>query len=209
MYEIWPVLCAGCDRPGQGRLCNDCTPFGVHRVGVKDAPLGGTWALAGYDSGTGRALARSKQRGDRAIAVRLAGLFSLRLRPFVGPEHFTAIVPAPSARRTLLRRGFSVASVLARALSTATGVPLAAALHLAGGTQQARLGRAARKRNLKGRVSATRSVHGRVLLVDDVLTTGATATAAAAALQQAGAAEIWLATLTAVRDDPTWRDTAL
>lgn len=110
----------------------------------------------------------------------------------------TAIVPAPSTPWNLWRRGFSLAALAAADLAAGSGHPLALALRRRGGSKQTQLDATARKHNLQGKIRCRTPMHGVVLLVDDVLTTGATASACAAALRELGAAEIRFATLCAV-----------
>lgn len=107
------------------------------------------------------------------------------------------IVPVPLHRRRLLSRRYNQAALLARELSLLTAIPaLPDALERTRHTQpQAGLSRKARLGNVEGafRVRPRRrpSVEGkRLVLVDDVITTGATVNSCAAALLKAGAAEI-------------------
>ncbi len=128
---------------------------------------------------------------------RLFGLWMARAYP--RDQLFEVIVPVPSHWRRRLWRGFDQAAVLARELSRHLGVPVAEALRRTRHTDpQAGLARRQRRLNVRGcfRAAAPETVRGRrVLLIDDVLTTGATANAAAAALKEAGAARIGVFTL--------------
>lgn len=104
-----------------------------------------------------------------------------------------AITYIPSARTKLLRRGFNPSEFLARAVAKQWHLPL---LHQAlikqGGQDQRSLGRVARFRNMKASFRSGRdAVNGlHILIVEDVVTTGATIFAAAAVLKQAGAASV-------------------
>lgn len=119
-------------------------------------------------------------------------------------EEADIIVPVPLHRRRLLRRRYNQSSVLAVALGSASGLRVnVGALRRTRNTQsQGSLGRRAREINVRGSIqvnaSARPSLAGRrVLLIDDVLTTGATANACARSLLAAGAA--WVDVLTLAR----------
>jgi ComF family protein len=104
---------------------------------------------------------------------------------------FDLIVPVPLSRERLRERGYNQALLIARGVSRATATPMrqsSLARHLHGEAQSSK-GRDAR-RDILGAYAA-RSVAGRrVLLVDDVTTTGATALACAAALLESGAQSV-------------------
>lgn len=104
------------------------------------------------------------------------------------------LVPVPLTRARLRERGFNQAELLARALSRRTGWPIQCLLRRErGGPSLARLGRRERERVAEHAYSlnwASESVlgpHSEVLIVDDVITTGATGVACAEALSTAGA----------------------
>lgn len=113
-----------------------------------------------------------------------------------GPPEADAVTWVPLARTRLASRGFDQAKVLARALAARSGVPAAPLLHRAGDSgPQARRSGTERRLALQGAfLPSGRPVPARVLLVDDVLTTGATADACARVLLDAGAREVSLAT---------------
>ncbi|MBI5280738.1 MAG: ComF family protein [Candidatus Solibacter usitatus] len=114
---------------------------------------------------------------------------------------FDAIVPMPLHWRKLLVRGFNQSRLLAVELSRRTGIPTEPLLRRRRHTSaQAGLSGAQRRANVAGAFGASPSVRGRrLLLIDDVFTTGATVNAAAGALKQAGAARV--AVLTLARTD--------
>jgi ComF family protein len=120
-------------------------------------------------------------------------------RELPGRSDAIAFVPMHKARRRL--PGGNHAEAIARALAPTLGVPCVAALMRTRETrQQARLGGPARRRNLEGAFRAS-DVRGlRILLVDDVLTTGATALACARALYAAGASDVQLIALAGAID---------
>jgi competence protein ComFC len=112
---------------------------------------------------------------------------------------FDVVVPMPLYWRKRWQRGFNQAALLSREVSRRTHVPVANALRRVKNTAaQAGLTNAKRRLNVSGAFLAkSRSaLRGkRVLLIDDVLTTGATAASCARALKAAGAAEVTLLTL--------------
>jgi predicted amidophosphoribosyltransferase len=116
-----------------------------------------------------------------------AGLLSERLpRPAVD---VIAYIP-PDGDRSL-QRGHQPAEGLARALGLAWGLPVAPLLvRRRRVSRQTGLPRDERRRNVRGAFGARGPVRGRVALVDDVYTTGATVSAAATALRAAGASAV-------------------
>lgn len=107
------------------------------------------------------------------------------------------IVPVPLARWRLVRRQFNQSSLLARELAKLTGIPWSPdALSKVRETKpQVTLTGVARRENLRGAFLVTRSGRGhiegkRIVLLDDVITTGATAEAATRALVSAGATRV-------------------
>lgn len=106
------------------------------------------------------------------------------------PPARLVVVPVPLASSRLRERGFNQAELLAGPLAAALGAPLVRALaREPGGRRQAGLSGGARQSNVEGRFVARRGPDrppAHALLVDDVLTTGATALACATALVEAG-----------------------
>ena len=196
---FWPAVCAGCGCLGEEVLCGRCRPRHVHRVSVAVSSLSGAWTLAGYDSSMGHALRTAKVEGNRGLVSKLGTLLGRRLLPAVRGAAFTAVVPAPSNLWSRWQRGFSAASVLAHRVGHELSTPTVEALSRRGWGRQSALSAAERRRNLRGRVQPRRAVSGRILLIDDVVTTGSTAAVCVEELMRAGASEIWLAALCVAR----------
>ena len=108
------------------------------------------------------------------------------------------IAPIPTTRRRARTRGYNQAALLAEAIADRVGMPLVEALERRqGGSTQVGLHPAERRANVRRaftvRAEARATLKGaRVLLVDDVLTTGSTAMEAARPLVQAGATKVFL-----------------
>ena len=135
-----------------------------------------------------------KYRGYTPIAQKLAAPLLAGVVDKSRP--FDAVVPVPLHRTRLRKRGFNQAALLARALSGRISTPVSDTLQVVRSTRdQVELSAAERRRNVAGAFRAATRVRGRLLLVDDVFTTGATTTACASALLRAGAAEVHALTL--------------
>jgi len=153
--------------------------------------------------------------GPYAGALR-AAVLALKHEPFVGRrlallleetqarpplDAVTLVVPAPLHPERERERGFNQAALLAAALAKRTGLALDghSLVRVAhAGRHRAGMDARARRETVEGafEVVRPRLVAGeRVLLVDDVLTTGATASACAAALRAAGASEVFVLTV--------------
>jgi ComF family protein len=104
------------------------------------------------------------------------------------------VVPVPLHWRRQLARGYNQAERIARAVARRTGLPLVSALARRRGTPpQSSLGREERQTNLRGAFRirrAARIQERRIVLIDDVATTGATLDAAASVLKKNGAAAV-------------------
>jgi ComF family protein len=178
-------------------VCDGCAPDTPHRLAAP-AGIGALWVLAGYDAPLGAALRRAKYRPDRVVALALARRLAEALAPIGRPD---AVVPVPTPWTRRMSRGFSLPHLLAHAVSERLGAPLVEALGVAPGRSQASLRADARRENLARRIATLSAVPGRVLLVDDVVTTGATAQACARALLAEATREVWLAAVCAARED--------
>ena len=200
---IYPVRaeCMGCgSKAGFDRdwLCEDCRQALANRwVGAAPAPAGGLIDGAAYGylyGGPAGGLVRSlKYRGVSRLAEPM-GRQMVRAFQGLQPAHIDCVTPVPMHVRRTRRRGIDHALLLAREVAAGLELPLETALVRTRNTrQQARLSEAERLHNLDGAFAVTRDVSGRrVLLVDDVCTTGATANACAAALLEAGASAVLL-----------------
>jgi predicted amidophosphoribosyltransferase len=169
-------------------LCPDC------RVRIRSGPPGRTvlagvgpvgWA-APYDGTARRALTALKFGGRVRLAAPLAEAIAAACAELAGRR---VVVPVPAAGRRLRRRGFDPAALLASALGAELGLPRSACLRRRDGRRQVGRTRAERIASPPS-VGARHAAPPRALLVDDVITTGATLAACAAALRDAGCASV-------------------
>jgi ComF family protein len=191
--------CPRCGRPDGGRRCETC---GDWPEGLIDAAR---FAFA-YRRPVSGMVRRMKYQGVARMADWMAAEMAGTVRGEL-PGGFDLVVPVPMHRRRQRARGANHAAALARALALELDIPFSDALvRIRDTRQQARLSAAARRVNLEGAFQATADVSGRrVLLVDDVLTTGATALACARALRAAGAEGVSFIALAGAVDRPSHR----
>ena len=187
--------CALCQRPfgegtvEQGAICAPCLAEPPRHDGIAAGAL--------YNDAS-RKLVLAFKHGKRiSLAPMLARLIAARLPRGDGTW---LVVPVPLHRSRLWRRGFNQAALLAQSIADQIGGELVVdglvrrkATPILGG-----LGRNARARALAGSIVVNRSraarlKGARVLLVDDVLTSGATSNACVSALKQSGAAKVRIA----------------
>ncbi|GGL08947.1 hypothetical protein GCM10014719_08760 [Planomonospora parontospora subsp. antibiotica] len=222
---VLPPRCAGCDAPGV-LVCARCTAElrgePARRMPVPSPPgLPDCWSATVYAGAARRAILAYKEHGRTALAHPLAGALALAAGTAVG-GHPVVLVPVPSARPALRRRGHDPVArlaVLAAGYLRAAGWPASTAQVLGQSRRvadQAGLNALQRAENLSsafrlapgaGASVAALLKGGTVLvLVDDVVTTGATLAEAARTLRAAGAEPGMAVTVAATRRRGRARD---
>ena len=203
------VICTACERalPAARPACVRCAlPLAIdglcgecqRSAAAFDAAI----AAFAYRFPVDRLVHRFKFSADLAAGRWLAERLSERARGEPRPD---AIVVPPLAAARLRARGFNQALEVARIVARALGVPLVrdGLTHRRETAPQPGLDRAARRANLAGAFACSRDFAGaHVAIVDDVMTSGATAGALARALREAGAAriQVWVVARTPTPD---------
>jgi ComF family protein len=186
-----PPLCWSCGAaasPGRA-LCDGCRR-GLVFLPREPVALAGVrvWAPLAYE-GPARDLVRAlKFHGALSLAREMSALVVAS-----APEGLLrgSLVPVPLHPVRMRRRGFNQAAVLAVALARATGVATSECLRRRGaGPPQVGRSRGARLGGPAGSIEPRARVPPTALIVDDVVTTGATLAACAAALREAGTREV-------------------
>lgn len=177
------VVCALCDRPGDP-VCARCA--GALRPAPSLAvPLGLDACTALFDYTGARRLVTAMKNGGRRDLV---GWLAAQMAAVAPPPPGAVVTWAPTGTPRRHARGFDQAELLARALARRWGLPGAALLWRRPGPAQA--GRSAGARRHNPAFAPRRACPPTVVVVDDVATTGATLTAAAATLRAAGAMSV-------------------
>ena len=202
---VWPRSCAGCGRPGVS-WCADCAQL-LSGPALRTRPVPGppalppVWTAARYDGPVRQAIVAWKDDGRHALSSALAVPLVAALRAAVraGADGRPVwVVPMPSRRTARRDRGADPVRLLAAravAVLRREGWPLLvvpALRHRRAVADQSGLDAAGRAANLAGALAVRPAVRpaavgAACVLVDDIVTTGATLAEAASALRRAGA----------------------
>ena len=196
------AACASCALPGAAPLCRSCL--------ASPPPIGRAAAVAPYEGVARRLVHALKFRAHDILAAPAAALMADAARSLSLHERADAVVPVPSTPRRNRERGYDPAALLALEAARRLRRPFRPLLaRTREGTPQSSVPAAERRLNVRGAFAAAPRARAlRLLLVDDVMTTGATAFEAARALQAAGAAGVDLLLFARTPEVRPARDTA-
>lgn len=217
---LWPTRCVGCDQPGElvCERCRASLPWVEQRLAcpVCGAPYGwltctecdGSWsarcsiAALGFSGAAARMVTCLKDGHELRLAPVMAAAMLTALEeasawpaldgaPRFSPSAIDGVCFVPATAAAFSRRGFDHMEFVARELCAASGLVLVDALVRPSARDQRALGRTERAANLEGTMRACEDVSGmRLLVLDDVATTGASLNEAARALLARGATSV-------------------
>lgn len=172
-------------------ICYDCSRY--HR------PVAGGVSLMNYDAVGQGSMIWFKYKGRQEYADFYGRELWLRYGEQIRNFHGDVLIPVPIHGSRRRERGYNQAEVLARVLSRESGIPLRTDILVRSRktTVQKKLNAAQRQRNLEEALEVKKPTgkYRRVILVDDIYTTGSTLTACAAVLMRAGVKEVFVVTV--------------
>ena len=205
--RLAPPLCPLCGRPQETScICSRCAST-LSRQNRRP-PLDGIRSVAYLEGSLRDAIYGLKYHYIRELAQPLGDLLVDYYRSTPLPAD--TIVPVPLHRRRQRERGYNQSALLARRLGAVTGIPVRSDLlrRHRYTRSQTRLNAQQRALNVQGAFSGVkqhdmeRAINGKkVLLIDDVATTGATLQACALALRAQGASSVWALTVARATPD--------
>ena len=176
--------CIGCGRAAiRHGLCGSCK-----------VPYSRAWVVDAYRGPVGEAIKGMKIVSMRETA-KVLGMMLAETLPALPTG--TILVPIPTLRSHIRQRGFDHTKMIAKSVSKHLQLPIEYPLQRVGRSMQRGSSAAQRRRQAKEAFIVEKQLDPEqiYLLVDDVVTTGATIREASARLRQAGAKEIWVAVL--------------
>lgn len=199
------VLCGDLLRSGEQDLCKECRseahlfPNGKRKLQFLDS-FAAVWY---YEGSIRRSMLRFKFYGRRSHAVSYGRLLAMELTKEF-PDGFDVLTWIPVSRSRRLRRGYDQVELIAKAAARELGMEATPTLRkIRSNPPQSRItGEAQRRANVLGvyRVRQDADIRGKtVVLLDDILTTGATMGEAARMLRTAGAEQVHGAAVAAVK----------
>lgn len=229
LETLWPTRCAVCDTPGEDVLCKTCAksllvvdanmacpicgaPYGrvqcsecneivMNTLGLSALPIDGMAHALVLDEAARKIVRTYKDCDERRLCGVIAEYMARNISPDARREGYV-LGYIPDTKAALRRRGFDHSEEIACAVAGITELPLERFFERPSSTDQRKLGRKERIENMRDcmRIRNEANIPQRVLLLDDVCTTGATILSAASALKRAGAQEVRAVTFARVLD---------
>ena len=198
LSAIFPGECPSCGVDGENKICFRCleqVPSSLVDLPIRIPFVLSSQTMAPYDGPIGSSLRRAKYRPDEKLCKELADLLCFRIQSMTCD--LDVVVGVPQSPWTTLRRAYSPVDCVTRAVAGHLGLPVKRPVRRNRGASIASLNKGARDGVAISQYSAVdgQEVQGRDLLIDDVVTTGATASAVSRVLLQQGASSVQLLSL--------------
>lgn len=184
----WWRACRRCGSPFGLVQCDLCNPVSLARIGRKELPFAGCASPVMFDEGAGRLVRVFKDQGEQ----RLASVMAAAMVQAIPPDWpFDAVTFVPATLAAARYRGFDHGELVGREVARLLDAPSIETLARPKTRDQRTLSGTERIENLSGRFRALDCrLPARLLLVDDVYTTGSTLCSAVDALLAAGCSEV-------------------
>lgn len=194
--------CPRCGAPGGRLICTECNRFALRERGLERLPYRQCTSVLSHDDTSRRIVTAYKDSGEQRLAGVIAAFCADAVSPSTG-DGGRAVTYIPSSKKALTRRGFDHARLTAAELSARLGMPLIDAFARPHTRDQRELDRKERQQNMRSSLKLRPGLDEdglpeRILLYDDVYTTGATLCAASEALRRAGCEDVACITFTRV-----------
>lgn len=222
---LWPTRCVICDRPGEllcpacrlqlpfidqwsacpvcgapfGWLeCTECNPVSLRASSRTAVPFERCVSALAFDDAVARIVRTHKDAGERRLGRLMAFAIACAIPPeWLAGDCAVSYIPATAA--AISRRGFDHGRAIAGHVADMVGAACIDTLERPRSHDQRGLSRDDRFANMRGRFKAVDdAMPSRVILIDDVYTTGATLYAASDALREVGVAHVMCATFARV-----------
>ena len=200
------VLCRGLLQKGETDLCHSCRVCAPEFISAKNnIPFVAGWtAVWYYRDNVQKSIVRYKFRNARSYAEAYARFLALRIQEM--PAEFDYITWVPVSFRRKLQRGYDQVELLTKAVSKELGIPAYPTLRKQrhNSAQSSIADAAKRKANVLGAYTPLPNAEladKTLLLIDDVITTGATVSECAKTLLLAGAKEVYCAAVASAHKD--------
>ena len=190
--------CPHCGAAFGMNQCSECNSYSLKSLGRATLPFDACVSAVRFTDETARIVRIRKDLDERRLARLMAYAIACAIPP-AWLKPIATVVPVPATVSALRKRGFDHAAELANHTAFLLRLPVRSVLGIAETADQRGLGRISRAENVAGSFSLCADhAPERIILIDDVYTTGSTVMAATDTLRLGGAQHVFVATFTRV-----------